>query len=372
GISGNLGYFSDLFSGAYGRNSNGHEGYLGTDNFGVRGVHGNGHVGTLGNGGSGVRGEHTNGHFGYLGGSGAGAYGESSSGNRGWLGSASSGAYGEHTNGHFGRLGDASYGAYGEHDNGHVGRLGGASYGVYGENTGGEFGYLGSQNAGAYGEAPGGAWGALGYGVYAGFFDGDVTISGHLDKGGGSFKIDHPLDPANRYLAHSFVESPDMMNVYNGNVTTDAQGLATVILPEYFEVLNRDFRYQLTVIGTFAQAIIADKMRGNRFVIRTDQPGVEVSWQVTGIRQDRWANENRIIVEEDKPAEERGYYLHPKLYGQPEERSIQWARDPEGMRARREMPQRREQERQQMEEERERMNTEQEPGLSRRRPGEGQ
>ena len=114
--------------------------------------------------------------------------------------------------------------------------------------------------------------------------------------------------------------------------------------------LNRDFRYQLTVIGTFAQAIVAEKMRGNRFVIGTDQPNVEVSWQVTGIRQDRWANENRIVVEEDKPIEERGFYLHPRLYGQPAERSIEWARDPEGMRAMKERPARIEQERQRMEE----------------------
>ena len=61
------------------------------------------------------------------------------------------------------------------------------------------------------------------------------------------------LDPANKYLYHSFVESPDMMNVYNGNVVTDKRGMATVVLPEYFEALNSDFRYQLTVIGRFAR-----------------------------------------------------------------------------------------------------------------------
>ena len=93
----------------------------------------------------------------------------------------------------------------------------------------------------------------------AGEFIGDVSVSGTLTKGGGSFKIDHPLDPANKYLSHSFVESPDMMNIYNGNVTTDANGEATVALPAYFAALNRAFRYQLTVIGQFAQAIVATK-----------------------------------------------------------------------------------------------------------------
>ena len=178
---------------------------------------------------------------------------------------------------------------------------------------------------------PGGGAGGATAGL-AGEFLGDVEVSGNLAKGGGSFKIDHPLDPANKYLSHSFVESPDMMNVYNGNITTDQSGEATVTLPDYFEALNRDFRYQLTVIGQFAQAIVASKISGNSFTIKTDRPGVEVSWQVTGIRQDAYANKHRIPVEEEKPERERGYYLHPKVFNQSEEKSVEWARNPEMMR----------------------------------------
>ena len=178
---------------------------------------------------------------------------------------------------------------------------------------------------------------AINYGVYgstptipnganpnwwAGYFQGKVTITGMLTKGGGTFKIDHPQDPANRYLSHSFVESPDMMNIYNGNTTTDQNGEATVQLPTYFEALNFDFRYQLTCIGTFAQAIISEKVQGNQFKIRTDKPGVEVSWQVTGVRQDAWANANRIVPETDKTGYEKGKYLHPELFGQPAEMSV--------------------------------------------------
>ena len=155
-----------------------------------------------------------------------------------------------------------------------------------------------------------------------GTFAGNLNVTGKVVKGSGSFKIDHPLDPANKYLSHSFVESPDMMNVYNGNITTDRHGVATVVLPDYFEALNRDFRYQLTVIGQFAQAIVAKKVAGNRFVIRTSKPGVEVSWQITGIRQDAYANAERIQVEEDKPADERGTYLHPELYRQMDSNNI--------------------------------------------------
>jgi hypothetical protein len=122
-----------------------------------------------------------------------------------------------------------------------------------------------------------------------------------ITKPTGSFSIDHPLDPANEFLNHSFVESPDMMNIYNGSVTTNKRGFAAVTLPAYFEALNQDFRYQLTPLGQFAQAFVAEKIKDNRFVIRTDKPGVEVSWQVTGVRHDAFANSHRIQVEEAKP-----------------------------------------------------------------------
>jgi hypothetical protein len=144
--------------------------------------------------------------------------------------------------------------------------------------------------------------------------NGNLTVTGTIAKGAGSFKIDHPLDPANSYLSHSFVESPDMMNIYNGNITTDRDGLATVRLPSYFEALNKDFRYQLTVIGQFAQAIVAQEIRDNQFVIRTNQPFIRVSWQVTGVRHDAYADAHRIPVEENKPTSERGHYLHPELF----------------------------------------------------------
>jgi hypothetical protein len=158
--------------------------------------------------------------------------------------------------------------------------------------------------------------------------NGDVEVWGKLSKGSGSFKIDHPLDPENKYLQHSFVESPDMMNVYNGNVKLDENGQAVVRLPEYFEALNQDFRYQLTCIGGFAPVYIAEKITDNHFKIAGGKTGMEVSWQVTGVRQDPYAVANRIDVEEDKAPEERGYYLHPNAYGLPEEKGIETVRNP--------------------------------------------
>jgi hypothetical protein len=155
-------------------------------------------------------------------------------------------------------------------------------------------------------------------GGFAGLFLGRVRITGTLSKGGGGFEIDHPLEPETKYLSHSFVESPDMLNVYSGTVTTDDTGRATVSLPDYFEALNEGFRYQLTVIGQFAQAIVEKEVRENQFVIATDSPRVTVSWQVTGIRRDPWAVAHRIRVETEKTADEVGRYLHPDVADRPD------------------------------------------------------
>jgi hypothetical protein len=119
-----------------------------------------------------------------------------------------------------------------------------------------------------------------------------------------------------------------MKTMYDGTVTTDASGQAVVELPDWFEALNRDFRYQLTTIGQPAQAWIASKIANHTFTIKTDKPNVEISWQVTGIRQDAWANAHRTIVEAEKPEREKGFYLHPELYGATEEQGISWARNP--------------------------------------------
>ena len=192
--------------------------------------------------------------------------------------------------------------------------------GVYGTGNGASGnGVVGIANVGssAYG-----IWGLSSSG-YAGVFSGNVLVAGTLSKAAGSFQIDHPLDPENRYLFHSFVESPDMMNVYNGNVTLDAAGRATVQLPRYFEALNQDFRYQLTPIGGQFVPFVAEEIKAGRFTIAGGEPGLKVSWQVTGIRRDPYANAHRIKVEPLKPRAERGTYLHPEVWGQPAAKGFQ-------------------------------------------------
>ncbi|MBM7791001.1 hypothetical protein [Tenggerimyces flavus] len=152
---------------------------------------------------------------------------------------------------------------------------------------------------------------------------GDARVFGTLSKTAGSFKIDHPLDPANKYLSHSFVESPDMMNVYNGNVIADAKGEATVELADWFEALNRDFRYQLTPIGGAAPDLhIKREVEKGRFSIAGAKPGQKLSWQLTGIRQDAYAEAHRIPVEEVKSAQEKGKYVFPKGFGKPNSASV--------------------------------------------------
>jgi hypothetical protein len=173
---------------------------------------------------------------------------------------------------------------------------------------------------------------ALTGGALAGSFSGSVDISADLNVGGSkNFKIDHPIDPANKYLVHSAVESSERMNIYTGNVVTDGQGEATVQLPDWFEALNSDFRYQLTVIGVFAQAIVAREIENGAFAIRTSSPNVKVSWQVTGVRQDAYAKAHPLVVEEEKETRLRGFYIHPELYGAPPEKQIEWARHPQLM-----------------------------------------
>src|SRR5215204_2854020 len=214
------------------------------------------------------------------------------------------------------------YGVSGRSDRG-AGVLGGSHDG---------FGVVGGSgnSAGLYGESS--------Y-YYAAILNGKVKITGNLEKAGGSFKIDHPLDPANKYLCHSFVESPDMKKVYDGVVMLDGNGEAEIELPDWFGALNKDFRYQLTAIGApgpnlhiaeeisdgvtnYSNSSNNNKNNNSHFKIAGGTSGMKVSWQVTGIRKDPWANANRIQVEEDKPAKERGRYLYPDLHGQPEENGI--------------------------------------------------
>jgi hypothetical protein len=157
---------------------------------------------------------------------------------------------------------------------------------------------------------------------YAGLFVGTVVVTGPLIAGVKQFKIDHPLDPPNKYLAHAAVESSEMKNIYDGVVVLDTNGEALVELPEWFEALNRDFRYQLTCIGGVAPVYVADEVSEAHFRIAGGTPGLKVSWQVTGVRKDAFAVAHPLVVEAEKTAEERGRYLYPVEQGLPASLSV--------------------------------------------------
>src|SRR5215218_10184224 len=203
--------------------------------------------------------------------------------------------------------------------------------GVRGTNSGnccgmGVAGFHTGSGIGVYGEALNGfAVSGFSPNNWSGYFQGSVNVVGTLYKSSGAFRIDNPIDAAHSYLQHSFVESPQMTNIYKGHATTDAKGFASVQLPKWFGALNKDFEYQLTVVGKAhwdARAAVWQEIAHNRFTIRTDQPNVKVSWQVTGVRHDAYANANRIqvVVPKEGKAEER--YVHPELYGQPLSKSV--------------------------------------------------
>jgi hypothetical protein len=266
---------------------------------------------------------------------------------RGYTNSTSSNAYGVYGLVTSSSANSGSAGVYGHNNSifstgaGVLGTHSGTGVGVDGVSSGG---------VGVYGATLGGkgvyGFATSGTGVYAhsgsgeaGYFDGNVHVSGSVDvndnvhvggflsKSAGSFRIDHPLDPARKYLQHSFVESPDMKNVYDGMVVTDRRGFATVTMPRWFHALNNSFRYQLTIVGrSFAQAIVWRELAHNRFTIRTNAPRVKVSWQVTGIRHDPYANDHRVKVEVPKAAGEQGKYVYPQGYGKSKRDTVGYQR----------------------------------------------
>ncbi|MBK8952292.1 MAG: hypothetical protein IPM85_08435 [Chitinophagaceae bacterium] len=154
---------------------------------------------------------------------------------------------------------------------------------------------------------------------------GRVVVNGDFTAiGVKAFTMDHPLDPANKTLMHAAVESNEVLNAYSGNVVTDATGKAVVKLPDYFEAINKDFRYQLTVIGSFAQAIINKEVANNQFEIATNQPNVKVSWEVKGVRNDAHMQKIPFVAEQMKPAAQRGKYIDPVAHNQTADKGVSY------------------------------------------------
>jgi hypothetical protein len=161
---------------------------------------------------------------------------------------------------------------------------------------------------------------------YAGYFNGNVEVVGSVTGAGAAAVMDNPKDPSGSYLYQSAIVGGERVTFYNGNVKIGADKEATVKLPSYFEDINGDPRYQLTVVGKQAQAWIKRGVQDNTFVIATDTEDVEVSWQVSGVRVDAWAKAKPFKETAAKTGQAKGKYLHPEAYGKPASAGINYER----------------------------------------------
>lgn len=167
-----------------------------------------------------------------------------------------------------------------------------------------------------------------GYGDRVGFynsqggawnFNNNLIVSGSISKGSGTFLIDHPLDPLNKNLRHGFVESPEYVNVYRGEVRL-VNGRATVDIDDYFGMTSGTFwalNADITVSSLqnqegFARVRPEEKMTSGvlNIICEDEHCNDLIAWCVTGRRQDPFVlnvDENcergtgRFIPEFDKP-----------------------------------------------------------------------
>lgn len=172
-----------------------------------------------------------------------------------------------------------------------IGVAGKGYYGVVGEDR-----YLGTQT-----------------GAYGVFSNGDMTATGTK-----LFTIDHPADPENKFLRHFSSESNEVLNIYRGNVTFDANGEATVDMPDYYDLINKNPSYQLTPIGGYAQLFVKEELANGQFVIGGGAEGMKASWTVFAERNDPYLQEYPFHrdVEVEKREGQKGKYLMPQLYGE--------------------------------------------------------
>jgi hypothetical protein len=131
---------------------------------------------------------------------------------------------------------------------------------------------------------------------------GNLNITGSISAGVKSFKIDHPLDAENKLLHHASIESDEMINIYNGRATTNSDGFVAIQLQDWMNALNKDFKYQLTVVGKdFSHAIVWEEIdEKGSFIVKTSSPKTTVCWQVIGTRHDKYAAEHPLQVVTEK------------------------------------------------------------------------
>ena len=147
---------------------------------------------------------------------------------------------------------------------------------------------------------------------YAGYFSGNINVTGSVSKGSGSFRIDHPLESKTNthHLIHSFVESPQADNIYRGKVDL-VDGSATVNIDTVagmtegtFVALNREVQCFTTNESNWDD--VKGSVSGNILNIESQnsESTATISWLVIGERQDQhmydteWTDDDgKVIVE---------------------------------------------------------------------------
>lgn len=208
-------------------------------------------------------------------------------------------------------------------------------FGCYGFNYGSADPGIGTYGGGVTGVAGQSTNVSLSYGLYS--FD-DCGVYNALDVGGNlyaggskSFRIDHPLDPENKFLVHFCVESNEILNMYRGTAELDSNGETLVVLPDYFEAVNANFSYQLTPIGAaMPNLYVSNEINNNKFSIAGGVPGAKVSWTVFAERDDKLFRNNPDSrnPEPQKSGKYKGKYVHPQLYSQPNNSGILYKQSP--------------------------------------------
>ena len=144
---------------------------------------------------------------------------------------------------------------------------------------------------------------------WANIYGVNLDCTGSISANVKAFCIDHPLDLKNKVLRHSSVESPEMRNAYYGQAET-VNGKIIIKLPEWWIALNgsdkSEYTYNFTSIGTYSRLYVSKEIENNEFEVTSLDGDCRFSWIVSGIRHDRYAEENRIKVEEEKKEEEKG------------------------------------------------------------------
>lgn len=145
--------------------------------------------------------------------------------------------------------------------------------------------------------------------------NGNINFAGTVSKGGGSFNIDHPLDPLNRNLIHSFVEGPRADLIYRGQTQlVNGQAVANLdsasgMTSGTFEALTRHAAAQVFLQNITGFGAVRATLVGSQLTIQAQNNGMTdtIAWLVIAERNDAFYRasdltdaQGRFVVEVDK------------------------------------------------------------------------